>query len=187
MKRVFVLSLLCVAKVAIAQSTDLPSIAAAAHPVNPDLISAACTQAVMREQTPVKRIDIRKLSIAKGMTDSTATCLIGAAIREGSGVASQSGIVTMNDVQYSVRVDLRTGDTVLARVDTEQAAKAARDALAAMFIELRPIALSTDAASYSANVAGQKCKIEVAKEKSTEPQQWLTKKIECAGGTAGRK
>ncbi|MEX3555675.1 MAG: hypothetical protein VB131_03365 [Burkholderia gladioli] len=93
----------------------------------------------------------------------------------------------MKDAQYSVRVDLRTGNTALARVDTEQAEKTARDALASMFIDLRPIALSTDTASYSAIIAGRKCTIDVAKENATEPQQWLTKKIECAGGVAGRK
>ncbi|MBN3729446.1 hypothetical protein G3N98_00640 [Burkholderia sp. Tr-20390] len=185
MKRVFLLSLLCVAASATAQSTDLPSIAAARP--NPDLVASACTQAVMREQTPLKRIDIRKLSIARGTTDSTATCQISAAVREGSGVASQSGTVTQVDAEYRVRVDLRTGDTMLARVDTQQAEKTARDALASMFIDLRPIALSPDTASYSAIIAGRKCKIDVAKENATEPQQWLTKKIECAGGAAGRK
>ncbi|MBR8426235.1 hypothetical protein [Burkholderia cenocepacia] len=185
MKRVFLLSLLCAAASATAQSTDLPSIAGARP--SQDLIVAACTQAVMREQTPLKRIDVRKVSIAKGKTDSIATCLISAAILEGSVAGSHSGTVTTNEVQYSVGVDLRTGDTTLARVDAGQAEKAARDALATMFIDLRPIALSPDTASYSAIIAGRKCKIDVAKERAVEPQQWLTKKIECAGGAAGRK
>ncbi|CAJ4324173.1 Uncharacterised protein [Burkholderia pseudomallei] len=90
-----------------------------------------------------------------------------------------SGPITTTDVQYSVRLDLATGNTSVARIDEDAAKQVALTALASTFINMKPTALSSDDITFTSTVSGKKCVVEVTTQTSDEPKRWLVKKLDC--------
>jgi hypothetical protein len=90
-----------------------------------------------------------------------------------------SGPFTTTEVRYSGSLNLETGKVELARIDEDEAKQVVLNALAALFMDLKPTAMARDKIAYTALLAGKKCTIEVAKELSSQPQQWGVTKMDC--------
>lgn len=185
MKRVFLLTAFCTAMSAAAkmpQATPEGRSQPAkltAKTVNPDLIREACIGAIKREETAFKRLDVTGVSESIGSSDSVATCSVDAILFEGSGVAATRGTITTSKVTFSVRVDVATGETSVARVDEAAARQAAQITLASMFIDMKAVSTSPDKVTYSATIADKKCMVDVTTQGSGEPKRWLVGRIEC--------
>ncbi|BBA45493.1 TPA: hypothetical protein ACK3Q6_006966 [Burkholderia cepacia] len=147
--------------------------------VNPDLIREACIQAIKRDESAFKRIDVTHIAETTDSSGSAATCLVDARIFEGSGVAATLGTITTSAAQFSVRVDLSTGEANVARVDEAAAREAAQVALASMFIAMKAVSTSPDKVTYSSTIAGKKCMVDVTTQGSGEPKRWLVGRIDC--------
>lgn len=146
--------------------------------INPDLIRAACMEAVQREGTPIKQIQLLSVSVVPTKDERGAACVVSGRMMEGPGV-SGSGIVTATEVLYSGWVNVETGKVDLARIDEDAANQAALNELAAMFIKIKPTAITPDKITYTALIAGKKCVIEVKNDMPPYPKRWLVTKLDC--------
>lgn len=158
---------------------EKPLPAQKAKNVSPELIEATCEAAVLREQTPIKRIRVLDVSVAPPKDENTAECVVSAAITEGAGVEMRNGPYTTTSVRYSGSVDVQTGKVTLTRIDAAAAEQVALNALAEMFINLQPTAMSSEKITYRATFGQKKCSIEVANNSAPGDHQWLVTKLEC--------
>ncbi|TDB45325.1 hypothetical protein C5468_21345 [Photorhabdus luminescens subsp. mexicana] len=150
-----------------------------AKDVNPGLVRSACIQAVRHEESPTKRIEVLDASVVPTKDEHSAFCVVSAKVMEGMGLYASSGSYTTTDVRYSGKLNLETGNVELARIDEDAAKQVALNALAAMFINLKPAAMAENKIAYTASIAGKKCLVEVANDASPEPKRWLVTKLDC--------
>ncbi len=147
-----------------------------ARTVNPDLVRGVCVQAVQREETATKRIEVLNASVVHTKDERSAACVVSAKVMEG---VRAYGPIQITEVRYSGKVNLETGKVDLARIDEEAGKQVALNALAAMFIDLKPTSMAQDKMTYKALIAGKKCVIEVANDTSPDPKRWLVTKLDC--------
>lgn len=143
--------------------------------VNPDLLKAACLQAVERNGTSTKQIQVFGVSLARTKDERVAACVISAKVME-----SQDGYtVGPTEVRYSGTVNIETGKVEVVRIDDGVAKQVALDALATKFIDIKPTEMTSDKITYTALVAGNKCAIELEKDTLSDLKRWLLTKLDC--------
>lgn len=185
LKRIFLVSAICTAMSAAAQIPQTALDGQRQAPklttktVNPDLIREACIQAIKRDESAFKRIDVTHIAEKTDSSGTAATCMVDARVFEGFGVAATHGTITTSTAQFSVRVDLSTGEANVARVDEAAAREAAQVVLASMFIDMKTVSTSPDKVTYASTIAGKKCMVDVTTQGSGEPKRWLVGRIDC--------
>jgi hypothetical protein len=151
--------------------------------VDPRLLRGLCMQAVAKEETPTRKIRIEDVELSSGASEGVAECQVKATLLEGAGLVMNGGSYTATDVNYGVSVDLSTGATHLARYDESAARDVALAALAKVFIDVKPTALSSDNVTYRAKVGSRTCVVRVTTQvEESEPKHWLVDRLDCKQG-----
>jgi hypothetical protein len=150
------------------------------HPtVQPEVLRAVCAQAVKREDSKTRRTVVSEVWPTT-YSDTTVSCVVGGNLIEGSGLRDGPGYLTVSSVRYRVQVDLLTQKADIVRVDEAGAKQVALATLADKLIRLKTTSVTSRSTTYSADVAGKKCTVEVGEE-STDggPATWVAKSVKC--------
>lgn len=147
--------------------------------VQPEVLRAVCAQAVEREDTETRRTVVSEVW-PTAYTDTTISCVVDGKLIEGSRQHDSPGYITVNPVRYRVQVDLQTQKAEIVRTGVDGAKQAALDAIADKLITLKATAFSTGSTTYTAEVAGKKCVVEVGEDAADgAPDKWVAKQVKC--------
>jgi hypothetical protein len=147
--------------------------------VQPEVLRAVCAQAVEREDTKTRRTVVSEVW-PTAYSDTTVSCVVGGNLIEGSGLRDGPGYLTVSSVRYRVQVDLLTQKADIVRVDEAGAKQVALAALADKLITMKTTSVTSRSTTYSADVAGKKCTVEVGEESADGgPATWVAKPVKC--------
>lgn len=147
--------------------------------VPPEVLRAVCAQAVEREDSKTRRTVVSEVWPTT-YSDTTVSCVVEGNLLEGSGLREGPGYLTVSSVRYRVKVDLLTQKADIVRVDEAGAKQVALAALADKLITLKTTSVTSRSTTYSADVAGKKCTVEVGEDSSEGgPATWVAKPVKC--------
>lgn len=160
-----------------AASTRATSPALDAPSINPQVVKAACSDALLREESRTRKISLLDVTVLPGATARTAGCMMNVLVQERERSSSE----LRYKATYAGVLELDTGHVTIARFDEPAAKEAALSTLAGMFIELRVVSASKDKMTYQGVVNGQSCTVVVGTSDQLEPRRWLVSEVNCKG------
>lgn len=147
--------------------------------VNPELVRAACLQALAPSSGPAQSLRPDRITLTAGAGDTTAACLVDAHLVERVRRSDPWSPTRVTEAQFNVSVDLRDGSTRVVRVDEAAARQVALAVLASTIIEPRPVSMTEHRIVYRATVKGKACTVTLTNEGEHEVSAWQAKDLDC--------
>ncbi|MBN3761278.1 hypothetical protein [Burkholderia sp. Ac-20365] len=154
--------------------------------VDPDLIRAIGIQAVQGDDKGQRKFVPDSVTLGKVEATGFTDALVKGTILEGDGLLLNSSRVTVTKVQYRVRVNLSTGEATATRIDEDAARRVALEALASMFIDMRPTEITPERITYTSNVSDQTCNVDLVADAADAATHWRVRGLTCIPRLKGR-
>ncbi|SPY99869.1 Uncharacterised protein [Pseudomonas luteola] len=139
--------------------------------ISPDLLSKACAQAVLQEQTE-ERVKIKSITLQPSL-GYIASCSVDAV---PSSKEYESG---ETHFRYSVGIDVTSGKSMVTRLYEGSAKEAALAALSEKFIRVDRLDSTADEATMHAEVGELACVISLSQRGRNESVRWIVEKLDC--------